>query len=224
LNSNAKISVLCDFDGTVAQRDIGHHFFETYVKDADRWLDTLERWKMGLISSKECLEHEISWVDADRLDLDAFITKEPLDPFFRDFVDFCVKRKYDILIVSDGLDYYIESLLMKSSLGFVPFVANHLLLDGSSIEGIEFPHYDLMDCTMCGNCKLFHLEEKRREEYFTVYVGNGYSDRCPSEHADLVIAKGDLLAHCMREEIACVPFENFRDVERELTERFIISD
>ncbi len=223
MNSNSKITILCDFDGTVAKRDIGHHFFETFVEDKDRWLDILEKWKMGLISSKECLEHEVSWVDADRMDIDAFITKEKLDPYFRDFIDFCVKRKYDILIISDGLDYYIESLLMRSGLGFIPFLANHLLLDGSSIEGIDFPHHDLMDCTMCGNCKLFHLEEKRRDGYYTVYVGNGYSDRCPAEHADLVLAKGDLLAHCRREEISCVPFENFRDVERELTTRFIIS-
>ncbi len=223
MNSNSKITILCDFDGTVAERDIGHHFFETFVKDTDRWLDTLERWKMGLISSKECLEHEISWMDADRLDIDAFITKEKLDPYFRDFIDFCVKRKYDILILSDGLDYYIESLLMSSGLGFIPFRANHLLLNGSSIEGIDFPHHDLMDCTMCGNCKLFHLEKKRRDGYYTIYVGNGYSDRCPAEHADLVLAKCDLLAHCEREEISCIPFENFRDVERELTKRFIIS-
>ena len=223
MKSNSKITILCDFDGTVAERDIGHHFFETFVKDTDRWLDMLERWKMGLVSSKECLEHEISWMDADRLDIDAFITKEKLDPYFRDFIDFCVKRKYDILILSDGLDYYIESLLMRSGLGFIPFLANHLLLNGSSIEGIDFPHHDLMDCTMCGNCKLFHLERKRRDGYYTIYVGNGYSDRCPAEHADLVLAKCDLLAHCEREEISCIPFENFRDVERELTKRFIIS-
>ncbi len=223
MNSNSKITILCDFDGTVAERDIGHHFFETFVKDTNRWLDTLERWKMGLISSKECLEHEISWIEADRLDIDAFITKEKLDPYFRDFIDFCVKRKYDILILSDGLDYYIESLLMSSGLGFIPFRANHLLLNGSSIEGIDFPHHDLMDCTMCGNCKLFHLEKKRRDGYYTVYVGNGYSDRCPAGHADLVLAKCDLLAHCEREEISYIPFENFRDVERELTKRFIIS-
>lgn len=223
MKNSIKITVLCDFDGTVAERDIGHNFFETFVKETERWLDTLEQWKMGLISSKECLEHEISWVDADRLDIDAFITKERLDPYFRDFIDFCVKRKFDILILSDGLDYYIESLLMRSGLGFIPYRANHLVLNGSSIEGLEFPHYDLMECAMCGNCKLFHLEEKRRNGYFTVYVGNGYSDRCPAEHADLVLAKGDLLAHCMREEIEHIPFENFRDVERELTTRFIIS-
>jgi 2-hydroxy-3-keto-5-methylthiopentenyl-1-phosphate phosphatase len=79
-----------------------------------------------------------------------------------------------------------------------------------------------MDCTRCGNCKRFHLEKLKREGFTTVYIGNGYSDRCPSEHADVVLAKGELLDHCRAQEIAHIPFENFRDVERELTDRFIL--
>jgi 2-hydroxy-3-keto-5-methylthiopentenyl-1-phosphate phosphatase len=55
-----------------------------------------------------------------------------------------------------------------------------------------------------------------------VYVGNGYSDRCPAEHADVVLAKGELLDHCRSQGIEHIAFDNFRDVERELTERYII--
>jgi len=222
LKSNGRISILCDFDGTVAERDVGHCLFEKFVEDHAKWLETLERWKMGLISSKECLEREISWLDAGMRDIEGFVGEEPLDPYFRDFVDFCVKRKYDILILSDGLDYYIDTLLMREGVGFVPFKANHLVHDGGRVSGIDFPYFDTMDCEMCGNCKLHHLEEKRRDGYFTVYVGNGYSDRCPAEHAELVLANGELLEHCRREGVSCVPFDNFRDVERELTNRFVI--
>jgi 2-hydroxy-3-keto-5-methylthiopentenyl-1-phosphate phosphatase len=223
VDRNRNIAVLCDFDGTVAERDIGHKFFEAFISDRRLWLETLEQWKMGLISSRECLESEVSWVEAGKQDIDRFVEAERLDPYFRDFVDFCVKRKYDVLILSDGLDYYIDALLMKSGVGFIPFKANHLRFDGERIVGIDFPHFDMMECTMCGNCKRYHLEERRREGFFTVYVGNGYSDRCAAGHADLVLAKGDLLDHCTKERVACIPFDNFRDVERELTERFVIS-
>ena len=122
------------------------------------------------------------------------------------------------MILSDGLDYYIDALLMREGVGFVPFRANHLVHDGNRVSGIDFPYFDTMDCTMCGNCKLHHLENKRHGGYYTIYVGNGYSDRCPAGRAELVLAKGELLDHCRREGISCVPFENFRDVERELTE------
>lgn len=223
MGSNHHIAVLCDFDGTIAERDVGHSFFETFIADKERWLESLEQWKMGLISSKECLESEVSWVEADKRDIDAFVHGERLDPYFMDFVDFCVKRKYEVLILSDGLDYYIDALLMRSGVGFIPFRANHLRFEEERIAGIDFPYFDTMDCTMCGNCKRHHLEEKKRSGLLTVYVGNGYSDRCPAGHADLVLAKGELLDHCKREGVGCVPFHNFRDVERELTNRFIIS-
>ena len=223
MESNGRISILCDFDGTIAERDIGHCLFETFVSDRPKWLETLEQWKMGLIGSRECLEYEISWIEAGMADIERFVGEESLDPYFRDFVDFCVKRKYDILILSDGLDYYIDTLLMREGIGFVPFKANHLVHDGGRVTGIDFPHFNTMKCTMCGNCKLHHLEEKQRCGYFTVYVGNGFSDRCPAEHAGLVLAKGELLDHCRREGVSCVPYENFRDVERELTNRFIIT-
>lgn len=217
-----KVVIICDFDGTISRRDIGHHFFGTFITDRARWLDLLQRWRLGVISSKECLEQEIEWVRADREDLDTFIGNEGLDPFFKDFVDFCERRKVDILIASDGLDYYIDWLLVRCGLGYLQCKANHLVMEDITLRGIEFPHYNTMACTRCGNCKRFHLEQLKQEGSFVVYVGNGYSDRCPAEHADMVMAKAELLDHCRAQRIPHVAFENFRDVERELTERFIL--
>ncbi|HUV36132.1 MAG TPA: HAD-IB family phosphatase [Patescibacteria group bacterium] len=221
--SRKKVAIICDFDGTVSSRDVGHKFFSTYVPDGERRRELLDRWKIGLISSRECLEREIDLVKADRRDLDTFIEEESLDPYFKDFVDFCNRRKYEFLILSDGLDYYIDRLLMKFGLGFLDFRANHLVINNGSFAGIEFPYYNLLECTMCGNCKRYHVEQLMGRGYFSVYVGNGYSDRCPSGYADLVLAKGELLTHCRQENIPCIPFDNFRDVEREVTTRLILS-
>lgn len=220
---NRKITIISDFDGTISERDIGHHFFGTFIPDKEQWQELLRRWKFGLVSSKECLEHEISWVKARRKDLDQFIGNETLDPYFKDFVDFCNRRRFDILILSDGLDYYIDYLLMKFGLGFLRFKANKLVLRNGNISGIAFPYYNMMECTMCANCKKYHLEQLKEEGHYIIYVGNGFSDRCPAGYADMVLAKGDLLDHCQQEEIDCIPFSNFRDVERELTTRLILS-
>ncbi|UCF04274.1 MAG: MtnX-like HAD-IB family phosphatase [bacterium] len=219
-----KVAVICDFDGTISVRDVGHHFFGAFISDSHGRSDLLHRWKIGLISSRECLVTEIDWVDASREDLDNFLSNELLDPYIKDFIDFCDRRDFKTLILSDGLDYYIDKLLMKFGLGFLDYRANHLVLSNGRLAGVEFPYYDLMECTMCGNCKRYHVEQLKNEGYYTVYVGNGYSDRCPAEHADIVLAKGDLLDHCRREGQECVPFSNFRDVERELTERLILAE
>jgi 2,3-diketo-5-methylthio-1-phosphopentane phosphatase len=215
-----KIAIICDFDGTVAQRDIGHEYFGKYVSDKKRWGKLLDEWKIGLISSRECLIEEIAMLETGIKELDSFIEKEVLDPYFSDFVDFCNDRKYEIEILSDGLDYYIDYLLMKFGLGFIRFKANHLLHTDGKIKGVKFPYYNTMNCEMCGNCKRKHVEDLNEKGFFTVYVGNGYSDRCPAEHADIVFAKADLLNYCELEGIEHIPFKNFRDVEREFSARY----
>jgi 2,3-diketo-5-methylthio-1-phosphopentane phosphatase len=218
-----KIAVVSDFDGTITLRDVGHHFFERFIPDRGAHEEILEKWKIGLVSSRKCLEKEVAWLEAGISDLDSFIEDEPLDPYFKDFVDFCNRRKLELMILSDGLDYYIDAILMRYGFGFIDFKANHLVTEGDDIIGVEFPWYIPELCDMCANCKKAHVEKLRDEGYFTVYIGNGYSDRCPSGHADMVFAKGDLLDHCIREKIDCIKFRNFRDVEREMMSRLFMA-
>lgn len=219
-----QISIVSDFDGTIALRDIGHHFFEEFIPDRKAHEKLLDDWKMGLISSRECLEKEIEWVEAGLADLDRFIEDELLDPFFKDFIDFCNRRKFEVLILSDGLDYYIDAMLMRFGLGYLDMRANHLVLDGDVLAGVEFPWHLPEVCPICANCKKSHLDHLRERKQMTVYIGNGYSDRCPAGHADMVFAKGELLDHCEREGITHIRFDNFRDVERELTARLLLSE
>jgi 2,3-diketo-5-methylthio-1-phosphopentane phosphatase len=219
-----EIAIVSDFDGTIAVRDIGHHFFRRFIPDSGAHNELLEKWKVGLISSKECLEREISWIRARREDLDRFIEEERLDPYFKDFIDYVNRRRFGFLILSDGLDYYIDAMLMKNGFGYLEFKSNHLVFDGDLMSGVEFPWYDPEVCKMCGNCKRHHVNGLKDRGLFTVYVGNGYSDRCPAETADLVFAKGELMDHCLREGLDCVEYHNFRDVEMELTSRLLLSD
>jgi 2-hydroxy-3-keto-5-methylthiopentenyl-1-phosphate phosphatase len=128
----------------------------------------------------------------------------------------------EIVIVSDGLDYYIEKMLIRRGLAHLDFFANSVQLNENTLH-VKFPFYDLLDCKSCGNCKTYHMEKYKADGYFVVYVGNGFSDRCPSEYADLVFAKGDLLRHCRKNGIESTSFNNFRDVERELLQRFVIN-
>jgi len=125
-------------------------------------------------------------------------------------------------VLSDGLDHYIERMLLRNGLGAIEFFANRLHLEDETLR-VEFPWYNMLECTECGCCKTHHLQRYREQGYFIVYVGDGLSDRCPCESADLVFAKGDLLSHCRDKNIACVEFRNFRDVEREVLKRLVLT-
>jgi 2,3-diketo-5-methylthio-1-phosphopentane phosphatase len=216
-----KIAVLCDFDGTVAQDDVGNLLFRTFSTDGDT-ARVVERWKRGEISSRECLEQEAALTRCCPDELRSFALARRLDPYFKDFHDFARQRGIEVVVLSDGLDYYIEQILVRHGLGAIEFYANRLRHEGESLR-IEFPWHNLLACTDCGCCKTHHLFRYRNQGYYIVYVGNGLSDRCPCESADLVFAKGDLLDHCRARNIACVEFKNFRDVEREVLRRLVLN-
>ena len=216
-----KIAVLCDFDGTVAQDDVGNLLFRTFSRNGDA-AEVVERWKRGEISSRECLEQEASFARCCPEELRSFSLARRLDPYFKDFHDFARRRGMEVVVLSDGLDYYIEQILVRHGLGEIEFFANRMRLEGDALR-VEFPWYNLLACTDCGCCKTHHLFHYRNQGYYIVYVGNGLSDRCPCESADLVFAKGDLLNHCRARNIACVEFRNFRDVEREVLRRLVLN-
>lgn len=214
-----KIAVLCDFDGTVARDDVGNLLFRTFSGN-EKAMEIVQRWKAGEISSRECLENETAVARVDQNTLDSFLGDRHLDPYFKDFHDFAHRRGMEVVIMSDGLDYYIEKILVRNGLGHVQFYANKMSFTADGLT-VDFPWYNLLECTDCGCCKTHHLFRYREQGYYIIYVGDGLSDRCPSETADLVFAKGDLLAHCRTHGIDHVEFSNFRDVEREVLRRLL---
>jgi len=217
-----KIAVLCDFDGTIANEDVGDLLFQTF-SDRESSLQLIDLWKRGLISSRECLEKECSSALVSREELDRFIHRRGLDTYFKDFHDFARKCGIELAILSDGLDYYIEKMLLRHGVADIDFFANRLVISDHSLK-VEFPYYDTLDCRDCGNCKKYHLENYKKAGYFVVYVGDGLSDRCPAEEADMVFAKGDLLKYCRENGVKHVRFGNFRDIEREMLKRFLLTD
>jgi len=215
-----KIAILCDFDGTVAQDDVGNLLFKTFSGNGGPG-DVVERWRRGEISSRECLEREAEMARVRQDELDKFLLKRKLDPYFKDFHDFAKKRGMEVVIMSDGLDYYIESMLIKNGLGEIDFFANRLKINGDALE-VEFPYYDLLGCEDCACCKMHHLYNYRDQGYYIIYVGDGLSDACPCTTADLVFAKGNLLEFCRETGVDHIEFRNFRDVEREVLERIVL--
>jgi 2-hydroxy-3-keto-5-methylthiopentenyl-1-phosphate phosphatase len=52
-----KVVVLCDFDGTVAERDVGDLLFRRFG-GADAH-EAAQEWERGEIDSRECLERQV---------------------------------------------------------------------------------------------------------------------------------------------------------------------
>jgi 2-hydroxy-3-keto-5-methylthiopentenyl-1-phosphate phosphatase len=57
-------------------------------------------------------------------ELKRFVHSHRLDPYFKDFHDFARQRGIEVVVLSDGLDYYIEQILMRNRLEQDQFFAN----------------------------------------------------------------------------------------------------
>lgn len=203
------IKVFCDFDGTITKNDVGDLFFETFGdKTFYRWL--VEKWRDYEISSKEMWEKIAEKVKVDEDEMGKLILSQEIDPYFPEFVKFCKDNGIEIFIVSDGFDFYIRKILERNGLSDVKFFSNKLWIEDGKVA-LDFPYPDSV-CRICGNCKRNHMLTLSADEDIIIYIGDGYSDRCPAEYADIVFGKKELLKFCRERNIPVYEFETFKDV------------
>ncbi len=211
------LRVFCDFDGTVARQDIGNALFTHFAGDVAH--DIAQRYVRGEITARECLLAEATAagnISPDELSL--LVGQYAVDEHFREFKEFCAAKRIPLTILSDGLDFYIERVLHQNDLGDCIFYGNHLEFaegEGGTTMRISFPYAD-SECHFCGNCKRNHMLTLSGNEDIIVYVGDGISDRCPVQYADIVFAKKSLIKYCQEANISYFEFSTFADVQRRL--------
>ena len=202
--------VLVDFDGTITQHDVGALLFQTFSHKQSHKIVSL--WLKGKINSRECLERECELIKITKLQLRKFVLTQKIDEQFTPFVDLCKREKLKLVILSDGLDFYIKLILRKFGLEKLPFHSNIARFDNEKLKP-EFPYRD-RGCGNCGNCKKYHLKNLKGTKQKVVYIGDGFSDKCAVQEADVIFAKNDLRKFCVKEGIEHFAFSNFGDVIR----------
>ena len=214
------LKVFVDFDGTIARQDVGNAFFRKYV-GRERYDEMLREYLGERISAQECFRRGVQAIGTlNREEAAAFIRGHEIDPFFKDFMDFCDGRKIELHVVSDGLDFYINEIFAANNIAGVSVFSNTLecvpIDDGQDCRlRIAFPHADT-ECTRCACCKRNILLTHAGEDDLIAYVGEGYSDRCPAQNADFVFARDTLQTFCQKENISYYLYHSFHDVRSRL--------
>jgi 2-hydroxy-3-keto-5-methylthiopentenyl-1-phosphate phosphatase len=202
-----KIALFVDFDNTVTVGDVLDAVIERFSV-TERWRSWESDWKRGHLSTPQCLSLQIGDLRVDPDELTRFVSETPIDASFPHVVDLCRDRGIPLFIVSDNFSVIVRAILRRSSLGGVKFFANELLFDGNR-PSARFPHADPR-CRRCAHCKTVHFAGFASHR--KIYVGDGLSDICPAEAADLVFAKDALADHLARAGIPYLPFASFGDV------------
>ena len=204
-----------DFDGTISQQDVGEAIFRTFA-DEEKVNKIIDDLLSDRISSRDCWIRLCDLVpEINKTELDDFIDKLPLDETFINFKNYCADEQNHIYVLSDGFDYYINRIFKKNGIEGLMVYSNHLeIVDGKMIPG--FPYYNDSSFSSA-NCKINHIIHHSSDSDFTVFIGDGNSDKDSVEYCDFIFAKGDLLRHCEMERITFYPFNNFNDVIKKLT-------
>ncbi len=210
------LRIFCDFDGTICPSDVGEQFFRTFAPDDAQRI--VEEYFRGEINSSQLLRKECAAAGPVSPEaFDRFVGGFQIDQHFPPFVEFCESHGLGVVVLSDGLDRYVRHLLDAAGLERIPAFANHLVFTPSGGIDVEFPYADA-ECRDCGNCKRNHMLTLSADEDVLVYVGDGYSDRCPVRYADIIFARRRLIAFCQEQNITYQEFRHFGDVQGRLQE------
>jgi len=209
--------ILCDFDGTISTRDMGYALLNQF--SSGDWETIDQEFREGKIGSKEAYSRIAKIINGDEKAILDFIRKHSnIDPYFTAFHQYCQEVGIDLKIASDGLDFYIKTILDIHHLSEIPFYANHTHFEGANGMGISFPHCN-EECGLCGTCKKALVQLHRKEYDSIIFIGNGLSDRCGAQEADFVFAKGSLYTYCIDQDITCHFFQNFQEILGDLKKR-----
>lgn len=212
MKTKPKLAVFCDFDGTITEKDIGDELFKElgvfepyHTQLIEGELDISEYWKILCKSLGKTAEYDYIY---------HFVDKYNVDSNFRMFAEFLREEEIPIKVVSDGFDVYIDSVLNRLELDWIPVHSNKMVF----IAGKEpVPYFPLAsescDCKVA-SCKRNAVLNSCDHETIIIYIGDGISDFCAAEHSDIIFAKKKLAAHCNKHRIPHYPFANFFDVYR----------
>ena len=207
--------IFVDFDGTITKLDVGDSIFREFG-DREKVGEIIARLLNDEISARQ------SWTSlcssagrVDRKKFDEFIDSIEIDQTFHELVEYGNKNCFDLFVLSDGFDYYIDRIFKRENLSGIKVYSNSMIFTEDNRLIPVFPYFDA-ECTSSANCKRNHIISHSSDEDFTVFIGDGNSDKYTAQFCDFIFAKDDLLKFCEKERITYLPFKNFSDIVNKL--------
>ena len=210
-------TVLLDFDGTITVRDADFVIADAVLPPAraNGYVPLAEAYERLEIGAAAYFERFLELVPLCPEEFAREAVRVPLRPGLDRLLAALGQPEFELRVLSEGLDVYIEPALRAAGLGHLPYSCNRAIWDG--VGYTVAPAADGVPCARCLNCKGAHVQRARDAGRRVVMVGNGASDLCGARRADLVFARDGLVDHCRREGIAHTPFDRFDEIVRALS-------
>ena len=207
-----KTLVQCDFDGTITEEDASFFLLGTFAQGD--WRRLLQEYKEHRISVGKFNTEAFAMVKTDELTLlKALEGKVKVRAGLHELVNYCLKNGFRLVIVSNGLDFYIEAILKDLDLKNIEVHAAQAFFHP---EGMKVYYVGPDGKRLEDGFKEAYIKSFLKLGYRVIYIGNGASDVFPAKYAHRVFATGELLAYYRESNLSYKPFESLIDVVRDL--------
>lgn len=203
-----KTVLQCDFDGTLTVEDVGFMLLEHYGQRD--WKKLLEAYEAHRINVDEFNTAVFAMIKADRETLvGATRRNAEVRKGLKELADYCRGKDYKLVIVSNGLEFYIRTILEDMGLADIEV---HAAETEFHPEGLKVRYIGLDGKRSEDGLKEAYMKSYLNDGCRVIYVGNGDSDIYAARHAHHVIARDFLLSYCRENGIDAVPFDDLHDV------------
>jgi len=209
-----KIIVISDFDGTITTKDSLVEILNKFA--SPDWHKIAKLINKGRLGTRIGLRKEFNLCKVTKKEFVNFLIKNiKIDAAFKNFLQFCKRKKFKFLVVSGGFGLNIKTIFEKFGIKGVPFHANSVKFNKDVAE-LKFPP-EAKTCKTCSHCKAPYIVQFKKKGYFTIYIGDSVTDRCPVRVADLAFAKHHLAEYCKAKGIKYIPYNTFGQIKKYLT-------
>lgn len=203
-----KTLIQCDFDGTITVDDISFRLLDEFADG--NWRELLEEYRVGKIPVGDFNTRAFAMVKADRKSMvDMVRHVVEIRQGFRELLEYSKKHSLRFVIVSNGLDFYIETILKDLGVNHAEVFAAQTQFDpaGMKVRYIGPDGNELLKGFKDAYTSLFI-----REGYRIIYIGNGLSDASPASLSWRTFATGELVDCCREMKMDCISFDDLHEV------------
>jgi len=207
-----KTLVQCDFDGTITEEDVSFLLLDAFTNGS--WRELLRWYREKRITVNYFNTKAFGMIKADRRTLVRFAKERvKIRVGFHQLVACCRRRNIRFVIVSNGMDFYIDAILKDTGMNDIEVFAAETRF-GS--EGLEAAYMGPDGSQLEDGFKDAYIRSFLEKGYRVIYIGDGLSDASPARYAQHVFARGELLAYCNKGNLKCTPFIDLNDVVHKL--------
>jgi 2,3-diketo-5-methylthio-1-phosphopentane phosphatase len=207
------VIIQCDFDGTVISNNLSVLIRERFAPA--RWRSIEADYLEGRLTVEESNRRQYALIKQSKEELQAFVRRHvDVRPGFAGFAADCESKGDHVVIVSSGLDFYIEVVLGELGMSGLE---RYCATAGFSEKGIRVTYRSHSGDVIEDGFKVGYLNWLRQRDKRIFYVGDGTSDFKAARHADYVFATGNLARLLKEEQVSWSCFADFNDIRKKLS-------